>query len=37
VLYNLVPVALGKLDADVLGGLYESYVEDIDRDRLGQF
>jgi type I restriction-modification system DNA methylase subunit len=37
VLYNLVPVPLGKLDADVLGGLYESYVEDIDRDRLGQF
>lgn len=37
VLYNLVPVPLGKLDADVLGGLYESYVEEIDRDRLGQF
>ena len=37
VLYGLVPVPLGKLDADVLGGLYESYVEDIDRDRLGQF
>jgi type I restriction-modification system DNA methylase subunit len=37
VLYNLAPIPLGKLDADVLGGLYESYVEDIDRDRLGQF
>ena len=37
VLYALVPVPLGKLDADVLGGLYESYVDDIDRDRLGQF
>ncbi|MEJ7715848.1 MAG: Eco57I restriction-modification methylase domain-containing protein [Thermoleophilaceae bacterium] len=32
-----VPVPLGKLDADVLGGLYESYVDEIDRDRLGQF
>ena len=30
-------VPLGKLDADVLGGLYESYVDEIDRDRLGQF
>lgn len=37
VLYALIPFALGKLDADVLGGLYESYVEEIDRDRLGQF
>ena len=37
VLYALVPVPLGRLDADVLGGLYESYVEEIDRDRLGQF
>jgi hypothetical protein len=37
VLYTLLPVPLGKLDADVLGGLYESYVEEIDRDRLGQF
>lgn len=37
VLYALAPVPLGKLDADVLGGLYESYVDDIDRDRLGQF
>lgn len=37
VLYALVPVPLGKLDADVLGGLYELYVDDIDRDRLGQF
>ena len=37
VLYALVPVPLGRLGADVLGGLYESYVDDIDRDRLGQF
>ncbi|MGI8440560.1 MAG: HsdM family class I SAM-dependent methyltransferase [Thermoleophilaceae bacterium] len=37
VLYALLPVPLGKLDADVLGGLYESYVDEIDRDRLGQF
>ncbi len=37
VLYSLAPVPLGKLDADVLGSLYESYAEDIDRDRLGQF
>jgi type I restriction-modification system DNA methylase subunit len=37
VLYALVPVPLGKLNADVLGGLYESYVDEIDRDRLGQF
>lgn len=37
VLYALTPVPLGKLDADVLGGLYESYVDEIDRDRLGQF
>ncbi|MGK2939476.1 MAG: Eco57I restriction-modification methylase domain-containing protein [Solirubrobacteraceae bacterium] len=37
VLYALVPIPLGRLGADVLGGLYESYVDDIDRDRLGQF
>jgi len=37
VLYSLIPVPLGRLDADVLGGLYESYVDEIDRDRLGQF
>jgi hypothetical protein len=37
VLYLLAPVPLGKLDADVLGELYVSYVDEIDRDRLGQF
>ncbi len=37
VLYLLAPVPLGKLDADVLGSLYVSYVDEIDRDRLGQF
>jgi hypothetical protein len=37
VLYLLAPIPLGKLDADVLGGLYVSYVDEIDRDRLGQF
>ena len=37
VLYSLTPFPLAKLDADVLGGLYESYVDEIDRDRLGQF
>lgn len=37
VLYALVPFPLGRLGADVLGGLYESYVDEIDRDRLGQF
>ncbi|MDQ3671811.1 MAG: SAM-dependent methyltransferase, partial [Actinomycetota bacterium] len=37
VLYGLIPFPLGRLDADVLGGLYESYVDEIDRDRLGQF
>ena len=37
VLYTLAPEPLGKLDADVLGSLYATYVEDIDRDRLGQF
>ncbi len=37
VLYALVPFPLARLGADVLGGLYESYVDDIDRDRLGQF
>jgi len=31
------PVPLGKLGADVLGALYSTYVEEIDRDRLGQF
>lgn len=36
-LYSLSPVPLGKLDADVLGALYASYVDEIDRDRLGQF
>lgn len=37
VIYLLGPIPLGKLDADVLGGLYVSYVDEIDRDRLGQF
>jgi hypothetical protein len=37
VLYALVPFPLAHLGADVLGGLYESYVDEIDRDRLGQF
>ncbi|MBA2461028.1 MAG: SAM-dependent DNA methyltransferase [Actinobacteria bacterium] len=37
VLYRLAPFPLGKLDADVLGSLYVSYVDEIDRDRLGQF
>lgn len=37
VLYALVPFPLARLGADVLGGLYESYVDEIDRDRLGQF
>src|SRR6185437_7287911 len=37
VLYSLAAVPLGRLDADVLGALYQSYVEEIDRDRLGQF
>jgi hypothetical protein len=37
VLYSFAPVPLGRLNADVLGSLYESYVDDIDRDRLGQF
>lgn len=37
VLYTLAPEPLGKLDADVLGSLYATYVEEIDRDRLGQF
>lgn len=37
VLYSLAPVPLGRLDADVLGTLYEAYAEQIDRDRLGQF
>jgi hypothetical protein len=37
VIYLLAPIPLGKLDADVLGGLYVSYVDEIDRDRRGQF
>jgi hypothetical protein len=37
VIYLLAPIPLGKLDADVLGGLYMSYVDEIDRDRRGQF
>lgn len=37
VLYALIPFPLARLGADVLGGLYESYVDEIDRDRLGQF
>ncbi|MGE4425966.1 MAG: class I SAM-dependent DNA methyltransferase [Solirubrobacteraceae bacterium] len=37
VLYALLPVPLGRLRADVLGGLYESSVDAVDRDRLGQF
>lgn len=37
ILYSLAPVPLGHLDADVLGDLYASYVDEIDRDRLGQF
>jgi hypothetical protein len=37
ILYLLAPIPLGRLDADVLGGLYVSYVDEIDRDRLGQF
>ncbi len=37
VLYSLTQFPLDRLDADVLGGLYESYVDEIDRDRLGQF
>ncbi|MGH2934884.1 MAG: HsdM family class I SAM-dependent methyltransferase [Gaiellaceae bacterium] len=37
VLYALAPEPLGQLDADVLGSLYATYVEEIDRDRLGQF
>ena len=36
-LYALVPVPLGRLDADVLGSLYESYADEIDRNRRGQF
>ena len=30
-------IPLGKLDQDALGELYVSYVDEIDRDRLGQF
>ena len=37
VLYSFTQFPLDRLDADVLGGLYESYVDEIDRDRLGQF
>lgn len=37
ILYSLTQFPLDRLDADVLGGLYESYVDEIDRDRLGQF
>ncbi|HEX6701578.1 MAG TPA: N-6 DNA methylase [Gaiellaceae bacterium] len=37
VLYALAPEPLGKLDADVLGSLYATYAQEIDRDRLGQF
>jgi type I restriction-modification system DNA methylase subunit len=37
VLYSLTQFPLARLDADVLGGLYESYVDEIDRERLGQF
>jgi len=37
VLYRLGAIPLGKLDQDVLGALYVSYVDEIDRDRLGQF
>jgi hypothetical protein len=37
VLYNLGAIPLGKLDQDALGELYVSYVDEIDRDRLGQF
>jgi hypothetical protein len=37
VLYSLTQFPLDRLDADVLGGLYESYVDAIDRERLGQF
>ncbi len=37
VLYSFTQFPLDRLDADVLGGLYESYVDEIDRERLGQF
>lgn len=37
VLYRLGAVPLGRLDQDALGALYVSYVDEIDRDRLGQF
>lgn len=37
VLYRLGAIPLGKLDQDALGALYVSYVDEIDRDRLGQF
>src|SRR5439155_15040700 len=37
VLYRFGSVPLGRLDRDALGALYVSYVDEIDRDRLGQF
>ncbi|MGH3111407.1 MAG: N-6 DNA methylase, partial [Gaiellaceae bacterium] len=37
VLYRLGAIPLGRLDQDALGELYVSYVDEIDRDRLGQF
>ncbi len=37
VLYRLGAIPLGNLDQDALGELYVSYVDEIDRDRLGQF
>ena len=37
VLYRLGAVPLGRLDQDALGELYVSYVDEIDRDRRGQF
>lgn len=37
VLYSLTQFPLDRLNVDVLGGLYESYVDEIDRERLGQF
>ncbi|MGI9112194.1 MAG: HsdM family class I SAM-dependent methyltransferase [Gaiellaceae bacterium] len=37
VLYQLGPIPLGRIDQDALGALYVSYVDEVDRDRLGQF
>lgn len=37
VLYQLGPIPLGRTDQDALGALYVSYVDEVDRDRLGQF